>query len=151
MNIFQSTPTSTEEKSICWSKNSRVPEDLWNICSKGGHPQFMSIISQYCIVTWDENNNIFAFFCGVKISGINFRKMLEKLRKCYPQVADLKLQITEINEIAELQLRSNISCQKLRNCDCGSASFKLRNCDCGPKKKVAHLKFTVRSGHFYFE
>ncbi len=26
--------------------------------------------------------------------------------------------------------------RKLRNCDCGSASFKLRNCDCGLKKKL---------------
>ncbi len=24
----------------------------------------------------------------------------------------------------------------MRNCDCGSASFKLRNCDCGLKKKL---------------
>ncbi len=26
--------------------------------------------------------------------------------------------------------------KKLRNCDCGSASFKLRICDCGLKKKL---------------
>jgi hypothetical protein len=36
--------------------------------------------------------------------------------------------------IAELQI---CGCgatflKKLRNCDCGSASFKLRNCDCPP-------------------
>jgi hypothetical protein len=26
--------------------------------------------------------------------------------------------------------------KKLRNCDCGGASFKLQNCDCGLKKKL---------------
>jgi hypothetical protein len=38
--------------------------------------------------------------------------------------------------ITELRLRSNISLNKLRICDCGTASFKLRNCDCGLKKKL---------------
>ncbi len=48
------------------------------------------------------------------------------------------MRISEKIAIAELR---SCGCgatffKKLRNCDCGSASFKLRSCDCGLKKKL---------------
>jgi hypothetical protein len=62
-----------------------------------------------------------------------------------PKIAELKLSSYGL-EVADV--RKNCDCgiavaeqhffKKLRNCDCGSASFKLRNCDCGLKKKL-HL------------
>jgi hypothetical protein len=52
------------------------------------------------------------------------------------QVADLKLRTSEKIAIAELVAEQRFFKEKLRNCDCGSASFKLQNCDCGLKKKL---------------
>ncbi len=40
--------------------------------------------------------------------------------------------------------------KKLRNCDCGSASFKLRNCDCGLKKKLRVPTSAPRTSCLHF-
>jgi hypothetical protein len=60
-----------------------------------------------------------------------------------PKIAEMKLSSCGF-EVADI--RKNCDCgiavaeqhffKKLRNCDCGSASFKLRNCDCGLQKKL---------------
>jgi hypothetical protein len=75
------------------------------------------------------------FFCSW-VNRIPWPKICRKLWKWSSQVADLKLRTYKKIAVAELRLRSNISIKKVRNCDCGSASFKLRNCDCGLKKKL---------------
>ncbi len=63
----------------------------------------------------------------------------------YAKIAELKLpscglEVADFRKILIAELRS-CGCgatflKKLRNCDCGSVSFKLRNCDCGLKKKL---------------
>ncbi len=61
--------------------------------------------------------------------------------KTMPKNAELKLPSCELQK--KLRLRNcgvavaeQHVFKKLRNCDCGSASFKLRNCNCGLKKKL---------------
>ncbi len=60
-----------------------------------------------------------------------------------PKIVEMKLSSCGF-EVADI--RKNCDCgivvveqhffKKLRNYDCGSASFKLRNCDCGLQKKL---------------
>jgi hypothetical protein len=47
----------------------------------------------------------------------------------------LQLRTIIFEKVADLKLRITRKIL-LRNCDCGSRSFKLRSCDCGPKKKL---------------
>ncbi len=41
--------------------------------------------------------------------------------------------------------------KKLRNCDCGSASFQLPNCDCEFKRSYACTSGNYGGGYLYFE
>jgi hypothetical protein len=63
--------------------------------------------------------------------------------KDMPKIAEVKLSIWGL-EVAEFRKNSDSGIavegqhfiKKLRNFNCGSASFKFRNCDCGLKKKL---------------
>jgi hypothetical protein len=56
------------------------------------------------------------------------------------KIAKVKLSSCGLQKIVIAELQVSVAEQHffkmLRNCDCGSASFKLQNCDCGLKKKL---------------
>ncbi len=61
-----------------------------------------------------------------------------KLKKLSSQIADLKLRTSEKLRLQNcgVAVAEQHCFKNLRNCDCGSVSFKLRNCDCGLEKKL---------------